>query len=224
MSRVSWKAGILGDFEDYALQGPTTEGNPDTVAWLHFQTGRDGVGESPSRLQGGVGGDFSERHSQWSRLLAPPIRDEEEWGMSGLGETLLFDPGGLAGALTQVVEPRTPYLAQPHPFQLLEPGRVEEERPLDADGVGHPTHSEVGVDSTVTNLDDRTLEDLDALPGPFDDPVVHLYGVAGVNLVEVGVGFGLDDQAFVDSLETAHDSVAPMRGSGVGDRRSLLLN
>ena len=141
------------------------------------------------------------------------LREGPRAGVSGLGETLLFDPGGLAGAVPQVVEPGPPHLAQPHPFELLEPGRVEKERPLDADGVGDPTHSEVGVDSAVADLDDSTLEDLDALPGPFDDSVVHLYGVAGVNLVEVGVGFGLDSQAFVDSLKTAHDSVAPMRGS-----------
>ena len=141
--------------------------------------------------------------------------------MAGLGEPLFLDPSSFAGAVPKVVKSGPPYLAEPDPFQPLESGRVEEERPLDADGVGNPTHGEVGVDAAVTDLDDRALEDLDSLPCPLDDPVVHLYGVAGVNLVEVGVGFGLDDQAFVDSLKTAHDSVAPMRRSGPGGRAGL---
>ena len=70
------EGGGLGDFEDYALDGPTPEGGPDAVARLHIQAGGDGIGESPSRLQWGVDGDFSEWHSQWSRPLVPPFRDE----------------------------------------------------------------------------------------------------------------------------------------------------
>ena len=132
-------------------------------------------------------------------LMAAPGQGRiEEEGPGGLVETFLFDPGSLTGQAPEVVESGPPDPAQLHDFELLQPGRVEEEGPLDTHGMSDPTHREIRVDAPVVDLDNRPLEDLYPLPGAFNDAVVDLYRISGVYLVQVGVGLGLDDRTCIN--------------------------
>ena len=60
----------------------------------------------------------------------------------------------------------------------LDPGRVEGERPLDADTVGDAPDGEAGPRTLTALPDDHALEDLDALLLTLDDLHVHAHGVA----------------------------------------------
>ena len=75
MSRVSSYAGVSVTSKTIPWIVRRPKG-PNTVTGLDFQVGRNGVGEGPAGCQWGVDGDFSEWHSQWSRPLAPPYRNE----------------------------------------------------------------------------------------------------------------------------------------------------
>jgi len=92
------------------------------------QAGRNGIGESPVRLQGCVDGNFSKWHGQYRRRCLRPPRDRKEvkWtrrpGLGVLVVAFLFDPGRLARQAPQVVEAGPPDPTQFDYFQFLKPG------------------------------------------------------------------------------------------------------
>src|SRR5439155_14125595 len=65
---------------------------------------------------------------------------------------------GLAGEPAEIVELRAPHLAVPHDVDLLDAGRMEGERPFDADAVGDASHRERGAAAFAALPDDDALE------------------------------------------------------------------
>ena len=107
-------------------------------------------------------------------------------GVLGGHDHLLLDapaPLGNAGALAhlvaQVVELRPPDVAAGGHLELLDLGRVQRERPLDADAEGLLAHCEGLARAAALALDHDPLEDLGAAAGPLDDLEVHAHAVTG---------------------------------------------
>src|SRR5688500_14478077 len=82
----------------------------------------------------------------------------------------LFDAGGLAGQLAQVVQVGAADLAHAHDADVVDAGRVDQERSLDADAVGgDAAHGEVLVNAHAAAADDDAFEILQALAATFDN-------------------------------------------------------
>lgn len=88
-------------------------------------------------------------------------------------------------------------MAVPKHFDLLHPGRLEGERPLDSHTMRrNAPHSEHGVGAAPTHLYDYTLEDLHPLAAPLNDTVVHPYSIARPEGGNVGIGLSPQHGAY----------------------------
>src|SRR5512147_374077 len=97
----------------------------------------------------------------------------------------LADPRLLADAAAEVVELRPVDVADHRDLELLDLGRVEGERPLDADAERVLAHREGLPDPGALALDADPLEDLDALAIALDDLEVDAHRVAGLEVRDV---------------------------------------
>src|SRR2546430_2077111 len=96
----------------------------------------------------------------------------------------LTDAGRLAHPAAQVVQPGLPDAAVPHHLDAVDPRRVDQERPLDADAVRHAPHRHVLAQTAVGDADDQALEDLDALAGALHHLRVHPHRVPRPELAD----------------------------------------
>src|SRR3990170_5005587 len=121
------------------------------------------------------------------------------------------DAGLLAHALAKVVELRAADAAHPHDLDALQPWRVQQERPLDADAVGDAAYREVGVDSASPLADDHALERLDALPFSLHDTGHDAHRIAGAEVGDLRVLLELNDRFQVHG-NLAQFTVRPPEG------------
>src|SRR5207249_10997496 len=99
----------------------------------------------------------------------------------------------------QVVEAGLAHVSVAEDLDLVDPGRVDQERPLHAHAVGDPADGEVAAQPAAGDADDRALEDLNALSGPFHHFGVDLDGVARPQL-----GHGLLGLLLLERLDHVH--------------------
>src|SRR5439155_12783195 len=96
----------------------------------------------------------------------------------GQDHPLLPEPRRLPAPGPEIEELGAADVPRLHHLDPLDPGRVEGERPLDADAVGDAPDGEAGPRALAALPDDHALEDLDALLLTLDDLHVHAHGVA----------------------------------------------
>src|ERR1700728_828570 len=124
-----------------------------------------------------------------------------------------FDLGRLAHPVAQVIELRSPDIAEGGDLELGDGGRVDWEGPLDTDTEAHLAHREGLPDPRALAADDDALEHLDALAGAFDDPHVHLDRVPRPELGDV-----VAQALAVDDLSGVHagpSALSARRGAGI---------
>src|SRR5690606_15653710 len=156
------------------------------------------------------------------RLTAPPGADEvrirlrasDRWSLarreagrparysSGLGGrlALLVGAGLLAAELAQAAELGGTGVAAGDDLDRLDRRGVHREGALDADAEADLADGERLTDAVAAAGDDDALERLDAGAGALDDLDVHLEGVAGAELGDVG-----PQRCCVDGVERVHD-------------------
>src|SRR3990172_3600647 len=121
------------------------------------------------------------------------------------------DAGLLAHAPAKVVELRAADAPHPHDLDALQPRRVQQERPLNADAVGDAAYREVGVDTASPLADDHALERLDALPLSLHDPGHDPHRIAGAEVGNLRVLLERDDRFQVHG-NLAQFTVRPPEG------------
>src|SRR5262245_49421827 len=107
---------------------------------------------------------------------------------------LLPDLRGLTDAVAEVVELGPADVAPAHPLDLGGGGRVQRGRALDTDAVADLADLERLAQPRARAADHHALEHLDALLLPLDHANVHLEGVAGREVGDVGTQARLVDQ------------------------------
>jgi len=94
-------------------------------------------------------------------------------------EALFLDLGGLADAITQVVELGPTNIAASGNFDFLDHGSVDGEGPLHANAEADLANGECLANPAPLASDDDAFEELGAMAVAFNDLYVHLQGVAG---------------------------------------------
>ena len=107
------------------------------------------------------------------------------WIRIGLGATLP-ERGCLADPIAQEVELGPSDLAVADNLDLLDPGAVDLECPLDADAARDLADGDRARDPTPAEPHHGALEDLDALLASLDDPRCDANGVTGRELGQIG--------------------------------------
>src|SRR5690606_39176374 len=129
---------------------------------------------------------------------------------AGWRSDLLADPGGLAAALTEVVELRTAYIATALDLDVGHRGAVQREHPLHSLAVGHLADREGRIQATVAAGHHHTLVGLEALAVALLDLDLDHHRVTGGkvrNVLLEGFCFeGLDNFAH-DSISRCYLSV-----------------
>src|SRR5690348_4227697 len=99
---------------------------------------------------------------------------------------LLLDLRCLAAKITQVVKLGTADIAARHDLDPVDGRAVHRVGPLDADAEADLADRERLTESGTLAADHHTLEDLDPGPVALDDAAVHLDGVTGPEVGDVG--------------------------------------
>src|SRR5580658_5695274 len=124
----------------------------------------------------------------------------------------LFDLGRLADPVPQVIQLRSPDVAEGRDLELGDGRRVDREGALDAHPEADLANREGLAQAGSLAADDDALEDLDTLAGTLHDPHVDLDRVPGPKLGDV-----VAQAVAVDDLSGVHgDPSAPwaLRRSG----------
>ncbi len=106
----------------------------------------------------------------------------------------LLDPGLLATQIAEVVELGSAHCASGDDLELGDRGRMDGERPLDADAEGDLANRECLADAAPLTPDHDALEHLDAFSVTLHHADVHLDGVARPEIGHVGTQEGLLDE------------------------------
>src|SRR5215475_3179755 len=95
---------------------------------------------------------------------------------------MLFGPDARLSShfLVQVVELGAAHVTDLHDLDALDLGRVQRERPLDADAERLLADRERLAHAGALALDDDALEDLEPRPGALDHAKVHADAVSGL--------------------------------------------
>src|SRR6185369_10426171 len=126
------------------------------------------------------------------RIETTPAMPGSEGGRVGRQErdlavrAPLAEGRGLADAIAQEVQLRSPDLAVPDDLDLLDPRAVDLERPLDADAARDPADRDRAGDPAAAQAHHDAFEDLDPLAVALDDLGGDLDRVAGGELGKVG--------------------------------------
>src|SRR5690606_870344 len=99
---------------------------------------------------------------------------------------LLLDLGLLTAKVAQVVELGAADVTARHDLDVVDDGRVHREGTLHADLEAHLANRERLAHTLALAADDDALEDLDTRAVALDDVDVHLDGVTGAELRDVG--------------------------------------
>src|SRR6185437_9846894 len=124
--------------------------------------------------------------------------------------------GLLADLAAQVVELRAVDVADRPHLDLVDLGRVERERALDADAERLLAHRERLARAGALALEDDALEDLDPRPLALDHAEVHAHGVAGLeprDLAQLGALECLDDVAHAEEAPKGRHMLANRGGT-----------
>jgi hypothetical protein len=115
-------------------------------------------------------------------------------GAATLRRVQLLDAGGASLQTTEVVQLGAADRTIAGDFERLDQWRVNREDTLDADAPGNPAHRKVGGGTlAIAEANHDALECLDALAFALTDTEIDANGVAGGELRNSGVGFGLVD-------------------------------
>lgn len=102
-----------------------------------------------------------------------------------LGDDALLDLGGLADAITDVIELRAADDAVTDDLDTADGGAVVRESTLNADAVAHTANGEGLADAAALHLDNDALEVLKTLTGALDDLDVNADCVADLKLGQI---------------------------------------
>src|SRR5688500_61039 len=131
---------------------------------------------------------------------APYARLAHRGALSGVA--LLFDPCGLADAVTQVEELGAPDGTPADDLDALDDGRVHRKGALDPDAVAELADGERLADAGALATDDDALEELHTLLVALDHAHVDLQGVARSEVRDV-----IPEARLVDEVGAVHGAV-----------------
>ena len=100
------------------------------------------------------------------------------WSRFMLATAILFDAGGFARSIPEVVELGATDAAVAEDFDFFDAGGVEQERALDPYAVGDAANGEGLLKTSPAPGDDDALEGLGSLPSAFDDADRYLDEIA----------------------------------------------
>jgi len=138
-----------------------------------------------------------------------PVRGLRVTAIRSTSEGSLFETGGLADLVAQIVELRAANLSTTHGLDLDDLRRMDGECALHADTEGDLAHGEGLTVARTMTTDDHTLEYLDPLAVTFYDAIVDLDVVANVQAREI-----IADLLLLDGADGVH-----RMSSVVGARR-----
>lgn len=152
---------------------------------------------------------MKKRRAPWLLSLGAPLRSwpatlvrhrADFWKkLSDLLRLLLHGDGGLALAVTEIVQLGTANRSALLDLELGNTGRMKGKHALDTLAEADATHGEVGIDAGALAADDDTCVLLDTLLVTFDDACVNADGITHLERDEVGF-----ELLFFDGGDDAH--------------------